>query len=197
MDSLAVVQQQVVSVPETSWVGTMSMAGVGIVLLGLSYLCIKGRKDAATGASVPIGPWGPLFGSIGDRLIGQSSARLYDKAFKRKGSEGFDWRSAMTFVFGLFGMTAILSSQPGTVLSLAQWAQGLVLKIADWPIVSDLGAAGLCVFLGFLAMRNRGDDVKDLSYGALCGLIWPLGGGWAANITFHVGHWIPQILHIG
>lgn len=192
---LAVVQQQVVSVPETSWIGNMSMAGVGLTLLGLSFLCIRGRE--VSGTREPIALWGPLFGSLGDRFIGAPSIRLYNSAFKRNDCKGFDWRSAMTFSFGLFGMTAVLSSQAGTVLSLMQWAQEMVLKFANWPIISDLGAAGLCVFLGFLAMRNRGDDMKDLSYGALCGLIWPLGGGWAAGITFHVGHWIPQLLHLG
>jgi hypothetical protein len=197
VNTLAVVQQQQVDVPETSWVGHMSMAGVGIILLVMSAWFIRGRKRRGSGEMVPMGPWGPLFVSLGDRLIGDTTKRLMDNLSKRNDSEGLDWKSLMTFMFGLFGMTAILSSQPGAVLSLAQWVQDLILSLSGFPILADIGAAGLCFILVLLSLRNRDDDMKDLAYGAVCGLVFPLGGGTFSEITFNVGHWIPQLLHIG
>lgn len=193
---LAAVQQQVVDVPSNSWVGHMSMAGVGITILFFSAWCIKGRKSKKTGDTVSMGPWGPLIVSIGDRVIAGPSERMLNKWAKRTDMEGLDWKSFMTFVFGLFGMTAILSSAPGFILTTAQWFQGLLMTVADWPVLSDLGAAFLCFVLVLLAMRNRDDDMKDLAFGAACGFIWPLGGGWFAERTLDVGQWIPQILQI-
>lgn len=194
---LAVAQQQVVDVPETSWVGNMSMAGVGIVLLIISAWCIKGRERQKSKEVVPMGPWGPLVVAVGDRLIAEPTKRLFDKWSHREDSEGVDWKSFMTFSFGVFGMTAILSSAPGTVISVAHWFQNLILSVSGWPILSDVGAAGICFLLVVLAMRNRDDDMKDLFFGALCGFVWPLGGGVFAEMTFNVGHWIPQLLQIG
>lgn len=197
MNSLAVVQQQMVEVPQSSWIGNMSMAGVGLALLGLSAWCIKGRKRRKSNEIVPMGPWGPLFVSFGDRLIERPTERLFNSWAKRDDLEGVDWKSLMTWAFGAFATTAILSSQPGTVLSLMHWVQGLVEDASGWPILSDIGAAGLCFALLLAALRNRDDDMKDLMYGAISGLIFPLGGGWWAGVTFHIGHWIPQLLHLG
>lgn len=206
MNIYLALQQQQVDIPENSWVGHTSMAGIGILLLVLSVMCIKGRKpkgaDKGSKERVPMFLWGPVATALGDRLITQPTQRMFDKvAGVKEGqasvTEGLDWRSLMTWSIGTFSTTALLSSRPGDVLSVAEWFQGLVLSIADWPILSDLGAAGLCFVLLILAMRSRDDDMKDLMYGALCGLIWPLGGGWFAGVTFDIGNWIPQLLQIG
>lgn len=201
---LSVAQQQVVNVPESSWVGQMSMAGVGITILVLSAWCIKGRlrRGAEKGSTNPddvvaMGPWGPLVVSIGDRLITESTQRVLNKWAKRKDMEGLDWKSLMTFTFGVFGMTAILSSSPGFVLTVMQWFQGMLMAVVNWPILSDLGAAFLCFVLVLLAMKSRDDDKRDLMYGMACGFIWPLGGGTFSEMTLYVGQWIPQILQIG
>lgn len=197
MSSLAVVQQQVLEVPKSSWVGYMSMAGVGLTLLLVSAWCIKGRKRKKSNEIVPMGPWGPLFVSFGDRLIERPTQRMFNKWANRDDMDGLDWKSFMTWGFGMFATTAILSSQPGVVLSIMQWLQGLIEGASGWPLLSDFGAAGLCFVLVLLALRNRDDDMKDLAYGALSGLIFPMGGGKFTEITFYVGHWIPQLLHIG
>ena len=197
--NLALVQQQRLEVPETSWLGHMSMAGFGIVLLVISVWSIRGRKIKSSGGGPatygsPMLLWGSTFGIVMDKLVGEPTKRL---AQKWGGSEGFDWRSLMTFSVGMLAMTAILSSTGGFVLTLADLFQGLALKMADWPIVADVGAGGVCLLMGFLAMRNRGDDKADLTFGAICGFFFPLGGGLFAQITLQVGHWIPQIMHIG
>lgn len=190
-------QQQQIDVPQNSWVGHMSMAGVGIVMLVFSAWCIRGRKRKGSGEIVSMGPWGPLIVSVGDRLITDPTKRMLDKWSKRDDMEGIDWKSLMTWGFGAFGMTAIVSSQPGAILSIVEWFQGIILGIADWPVIADIGAAGLCFFLLGMAMRSRDDDMKDLMYGAICGFLWPLGGGWFADVTFAIGQWIPQLLQIG
>lgn len=203
------VQQQVIEIPEGSWVGNISMAGFGFILLVLSVLCIRGRKKkgAAKGSEerVPMFLWGPVTGAIMDRVVTEPSKRAMVKIVKGKDGtaadadefDGFDWRSLMTFLIGLWAMTSILSSTPGAMLSLAEWFQGLLLAIADWPFISDIGAAGICFFLLYLAMRSRDDDILDLTYGALCGLVFPLGGGTFAEITLYVGNWIPRVLQLG
>lgn len=197
---LAVVQQQVVDVPSNSWIGQMSMAGVGIAILLLSALCIKGRKKKTTKEPVSMGPWSPLVTSIGTRLIEKPTARVINKWSGKDpeggDSEGLDWKSLMTFTFGIFGMTAILSSTPSTLLSLVHWFQGLISSVGSLPLIEDFGAAGICIVLGFMALRSRDDDMKDLIYGALCGLVWPLGGGTWAEVTLNVGQWVPQVLQI-
>lgn len=194
---LAALQQQQIRVPENSWIGHMSMAGFGIILLAASAFCIKGRKRKGSGEVVPMGPWGPLIVSLGDRIITQPTKRLFDKLSGRTDSEGLDWKSLMTWGFGAFSMTAILSSQPGTVLTLAHWVQDLLLKASGLPILQDIGAAGLCFIMLLLSLRNRDDDMKDLMYGAVSGFVFPLGGGIFAETTFNIGQWIPQLLQIG
>lgn len=184
---LAFTQQQQIDVPENSWVGHTSMAGFGIILLTLAFLCIKGNKK-----SVQMGPWGPMFGVLMNKAITEPSKRVATKW--GGGSEGFDWRSLMTFLIGMWAMTSILSSSPGSVLSLAEWGQDLILRLRDWPILGDIGAGGLCFVLFFLAMRNKDDDKQDLIFGAVCGLLFPLGGGVFAQITLQIGQWVPQIM---
>lgn len=185
------VQQQQINIPENSWAGNMSMAGFGIILLVISFLCIKGNKKG-----VAMGPWGPMTNVVMTKLVTQPTKRIGDK-WSGGSSEGLDWKSLMTFLIGMWAMTSILSSSPGSVLSLAEWFQGLILELADWPIISDIGAGGICLFLGFLALRNKDDDNADLIYGAACGFIFPLGGGSWADITFQIGNWIPQIMQLG
>lgn len=184
------VQQQQIQIPENSWAGHMSMAGFGIILLVMSFLCIKGNKKG-----VAMGPWGPMFGALMNKAVTQPTQRMAQKW--GGGSDGFDWKSLMTFLIGMWAMTSILSSSPGTVLSLVEWFQGLVLGVADWPILSDIGAGGICLFLVFLAMRNKDDDKADLTYGAICGFFFPLGGGMFAEFTLWVGNWIPKIMQLG
>lgn len=188
--NLALVQQQQIDVPETSWLGHTTMAGFGIALLVLSVWCIKGNKKG-----VAMGPWGPMFGILMNKAVTDPTKRMATKW--GGGSEGFDWRSLMTFLIGMLGMTAILSSTGGFVVDMVGFFQGLVLKLSGLPVLSDLGAGGICLLMGFLAMRNKDDDKADLTYGAVCGFFFPMGGGLFAQITLQVGHWIPQIMHIG
>jgi hypothetical protein len=187
----AIVQQQRIEVPETSWLGHMSMAGFGLAIFIVSVLCINGSKKTQK----QMGPWGPFFTVVMNKTVTEPTKRIAMKW--GGGDEGFDWRSLMTFLIGMLGMTAILSSTGGFVLTLADFFQGLLMKMSGWPVLADLGAGGLCFILVILAMRNRGDDKADLGYGAACGFIFPLGGGTWSEITLQVGHWIPQIMHIG
>lgn len=189
--NLALVQQQQIKVPETSWAGHTTMAGFGIALFVVAIWCIKGTKKKRT----PMFLWGPVFGGLMDKFVTEPTKRV--AARWGGGTEGLDWRSLMTFLIGMFSMTAILSSTGGFVLTLADFFQGLVMKMSHWPIVADLGAGGICILMAAMAMRNRGDDKADLSYGALCGFFFPLGGGVFAQLTLQIGHWIPQILHVG
>jgi hypothetical protein len=187
---LAIVQQQQIDVPENSWVGHTTMAGFGIVLLVLSFLCIKGNKKGAQ-----MGPWGPLVGVLMNKAVTEPTKRVASKW--GGGSEGFDWRSLMTFLIGMWAVTSILSSSPGSVLSLAEWGQGIIMSLQGWPILEDIGAGGVCLVLIFLAMRNKGDDKADLIFGSVCGFFFPLGGGVFAEMTLQIGQWIPQVMQIG
>ena len=195
MSYLAVIQQQQITVPENSWAGHISMAGFGAILFIVSVLCIKGRKRK-DGTRKPMLLWGPLFSALMNRWITQPSARMMNQWSGGDESEGLDWKSLMTFLVGVWSMTSILSSSPGTLLNLAEWFQGLVMNLAEWPILADIGAGGICFLLVILAMRNRDDDIKDLAYGAICGFFFPLGGGVFANITLQIGNWIPQIMQL-
>lgn len=185
----AVQQQQTINIPQTSWVGVTTMAGFGFVLLIVSVMCIKGNKRG-----VPMGPWGPMFGALMGKVVTEPTKRMATKW--GGGGDGFDWKSLMTFFVGMWAVTSILSSTPGTLLNLIGWFQNLVMGLSSWPILSDLGAGGICLLLFFLAMRNKDDDKADLVYGAVCGFFFPLGGGIFAQITFQIGHWIPQVMNV-
>lgn len=187
---LAITQQQQIEVPNNSWVGHTTMAGFGIILLVVSFLCIKGNKKGNA-----MGPWGPMFSMLMNKAVTDPTKRMATKW--GGGSEGFDWKSLMTFLIGMWAMTSIVSSTGGFVLSLVGWFQGLVLTLGGWPVLSDIGAGGICLLLFFLAMRNQDDSKSDLTYGAICGFFFPLGGGIFATITFQIGQWIPQVMQIG
>jgi hypothetical protein len=188
---IAAMQQQQISVPENSWVGHTTMAGFGIMLLVISVMCIKGNKK-----SIPMGPWGPMFGALMNKVVGEPTKRLFSK-WGSSGSEGLDWKSLMTFFIGMWAMTSIVSSTGGTVLNLVNWFQDLVLKMSGWPVLSDIGAGGICILLFVLAMRNKDDSKQDLTFGAVCGFFFPLGGGAFASLTLQIGQWIPEIMRLG
>lgn len=183
-------QQQQIVIPETSWVGHTTMAGFGLVLLVVSFMCIKGNKKGT-----PMGPWGPMFGALMNKLVTEPTKRIAQKW--GGGSDGFDWKSLMTFLIGMWAVTSILSSTGGFVLDLAEWFQSLVLMLGDWPVLADIGAGGICFILVILAMRSKDDDKSDLAYGAICGFFFPLGGGSFAKITLWIGNWIPEVLNLG
>lgn len=187
-------QQQQIQISETSWVGHTTMAGFGVILLVISFLSIKGRKRK-DGSRTGMFLWGPMFGALMNKLVTQPTQRMAQKW--GGGDEGLDWKSLMTFLVGMWAVTSILSSAPGTLLNLAEWFQSLITMMSGWPILADIGAGGLCFFLIFLAMRNKDDDKSDLAYGALCGLIFPLGGGSFAEITLAIGNWIPEVMNLG
>lgn len=187
---LALQQQQQIVIPENSWAGVTTMAGFGIVLLVISVLCIKGNKKGQS-----MGPWGPLFGALMNRLVTEPTKRMAQKW--GGGGEGFDWKSLMTFLIGMWAVTSILSSTGGFVLDLVDFFQGLVMAVIDWPVIADIGAGGICILLGFLAMRNKDDDKADLIYGAICGFFFPMGGGSFAKITLWIGNWIPEVMNLG
>lgn len=188
---IAITQQQQIDIPEGSWAGNTTMAGFGIILLVISFMCIKGNKK---GKKMFL--WGNFVGALGNKAITEPTKRMATK-MGGAGDEGFDWRSLMTFAVGMWAMTSIMSSSPGTVLDLVEFFQDLVMNLADWPIISDIGAGGICLLLLFLAMRGKGDDKNDLVYGSLCGFFFPLGGGWMAELTLQIGNWIPQVMQLG
>lgn len=187
---LALTQQQEIQVPENSWVGHTTMAGFGIILFIISVMCIKGNKKG-----IAMGPWGPMFGVLMNKAVTEPTKRMATKW--GGGSEGFDWKSLMTFLIGMWAMTSIVSSTGGFMLSLVDWFQGLVMMLSGWPVLSDIGAGGICLLMAFLAMRNKDDDKQDLVFGAVCGFFFPLGGGIFAEMTLQIGNWIPQILQLG
>jgi hypothetical protein len=187
---LALTQQQQIDIPQNSWVGHTTMAGFGIILFVVSVMCIKGNKKG-----VKMGPWGPMFGVLMDKAVTQPTKRMATKW--GGGSEGFDWKSLITFLIGMWAMTSIVSSTGGFVLSLVDWFQGLVMTLSGWPVLSDIGAGGICLLMAFMAMRNKDDDKSDLIYGAVCGFFFPLGGGIFAEMTLQIGNWIPQVLQLG
>ena len=185
----AAVQQQQIDIPENSWVGHTTMAGFGVMLLLASVLCIKGNKKGS-----PMLLWGPMVGALGNRYITDPSKRFAQKW--GGGDEGFDWRSFMTFLIGMLGVTSILSAAGGNLVDVALWLQELLTNAFHLPFLNDFGAPGLCVVLSLFAMRNKGDDYADLTYGGLCALVFPLGGGSWAEVTLWIGNWIPHLMHL-
>ncbi len=189
--NLAIIQQQQIDIPENSWAGHTTMAGFGLVLLLLSFLCLKGNKKG-----VAMGPWSPPIVGLGDRLITEPSKRVAKKLWDG-GDDGFDWKSAMTFFIGLWAMTSIMSSTGSFLLDVIGFTQKMILGMSDWPLIADLGTGGLCFILLVMAMWSKDNDRADLAYGAAAGFLLPLGGGIFTGITFQVGQWIPQIMQIG
>lgn len=184
---LAIVQQQQIDVPQNSWMGQTTMAGFGLALFILALWCIKGNKK-----NVAMGPWGPMFGMLMNKAVTEPTKRMATKW--GGGDEGFDWKSLMTFLIGMWAMTSIVSSTGGFLVSVVGWFQDLLMALKDWPIISDLGVGGICLLMLFLAMRNKDDDKQDLIFGAVCGFFFPMGGGVWAEITLQIGNWIPQIM---
>lgn len=185
---LAIAQQQQIEIPENSWIGHTTMAGFGIILFVISFLSIKGNKS---GQQMFL--WGGLVKALMTKAVAQPTSRMMTKMHGGP-SEGLDWRSLMTFFVGMWGMTSIVSSTGGFVISMVGWFQDLVMMLAEWPILSDVGAGGICFLLLILAIRNRDDDMKDLAFGAACGFFFPMGGGSWAELTLQIGNWIPQIM---
>ena len=184
---LSIMQQQQIDVPQNSWLGHTTMAGFGLALFAIAILCIKGNK-----AGVPMGPWGPMVGVLMNKAVTEPTKRIATKW--GGGSEGFDWRSLMSFMVGMWAMTSIVSSTGGFLVNLVDWVQGLLMSMKDFPLISDLGMGGICLLLLFRAMRNTNDDKADLIFGAACGFLFPLGGGGFAELTFKIGQWIPHLM---
>lgn len=142
---------QQVTIEKGSWAGNFGAAGVGFVLFIGSRVLAKNNMLL----------WGPRVGTWVDTKLGDKK---------------FDWKSLMSFIFGFAGITALLGAS-GQIGSFVRWLQSMFTWLGGFNIFNELGMGVICFVCVFMAMKNRDDSIKDISWGGLCALAFPLGGG--------------------
>lgn len=142
---------QQVTIEKGSWAGNFGAAGVGVLLFIGSRAMAKNKMLL----------WGPKFGGWVDTKLGDKK---------------FDWKSLMSFVFGFAGITALLGAT-GQIGSFVRWLQSMFTWLGGFSIFNELGMGVICAACVFMAMKKREDSIKDITWGGLCALAFPLGGG--------------------
>lgn len=79
-------------------------------------------------------------------------------------------------LFGWAGTTLLLSG-PGVLGDTTRWLQDQVSTAGEQSFLADAGAPGISLILLMLALSSKTNHWVDFLFGALAGIIWPLGGG--------------------
>lgn len=166
-----------VSVPEGSWLGDITAAGLGATLIVVPILLCK--KELVF--------WGPKCGPWIDKLVTD----------KDTGKKKLDWLSLLSFLFGFAGVTAILGSSEGPLQNIFEWLQGLFIWLREIPIINEIGMVPVCAVCLIMAMRKENDSLQDIRWGSISGLALPLGGGIFAQFTVWVAQGTVGLLSLG
>lgn len=96
----------------------------------------------------------------------------------------WDWKSWMTFFVGFFCVTMILGSGDNIFRNFLRWVQSIFVRLGETvSFIQVLGAGGIAIILFYLAISNKDDSAKDLNYGIVCAIFFPLAGGWAMSVS--------------
>lgn len=180
-DILLAVQNTQVLVPEETWLGNLGPGGIGIIMIGMTILVARGRLGT-------VGVW------CTQRIDGWEQRRQEKAAKADRTAFPFDWRSTFSALFGFLGTTAILGTN-GSMSSIAQWGQDLLLLLGDVWIISDLGMGGVSLLLLFLVFQNKDDPISDLRWGCVIAIAFPLGGGVFANASEWAANFLTNMLN--
>lgn len=154
-----------IEVKEGGWLGNLSSAGLGAILLWFSYKFAKDNRVL----------WSP--GVTG------------------KLNEKRDWTSLMSFLVGFICVTLILGSTDNLIRNGLVWLQQLIISVGSSEKVAFIGAPGICLILLLLALWKKGDSPFDIRMGSACGLLFPLGGGGWAQFSLVIGGFLANALN--
>lgn len=97
--------------------------------------------------------------------------------------KGIDVLSIISFVIGFLAITMVLGAPDNPARTVIEWSQALFTRISENSILAMFGAGGICLGLGLLAYAKDTDCPKDMFWGGLCAVIFPLGGGMFSTIS--------------
>ena len=155
-----------------SWLGNAGSAFIGFALLMMAFMLAK--EDAAKGIQ-PKGPWGPWLAGKLDHVK-------------------WDWKSLMSCLWGFFGTTALLGSV-GVLGNISRWFQGLFDWVKNIEAISNVGMAGVCLFIAIMVWRRKNDNISDVRWGCVMALAFPLGGGLWSQISLATGNVLVSIMN--
>lgn len=151
-------QLPTISVDQGGWLGNISAAGVGAVLLWGSNRLMKANK----------GPWGPFLES-------------------KLSNVKFDWKSTMSFIIGFMGVTLLLGSGDNWLRNALTWIQSLLTGLGNIDLFAAFGMAAFCVVAVIKIYADANDPEKDMRWGMVCAVLFPLGGGIFAQASLYTG----------
>ncbi|MFB7858759.1 hypothetical protein [Rhodococcus qingshengii] len=179
-------QNAEVHVSKDSWYGDIGASGLGILIIFFTwYINRSGNKKV----NVRVKPGAWLAGKI-DTIFERREARAKEKAAER-GEEyrepfPIDWRSTLCALAGFFGITALLGSD--------SWASDRIVWVQEWAagwesvgFFSSIGMGGICFIACFFTIRaiygDKYDGQKDLMWGGVLAILFPLAGGTFLSIS--------------
>jgi len=148
-----------IRVENGGFLGNTTAAGVGILLF---YFSRRFAKE------------GKLLWKQGGKLhvIGQE--------------KGWDFLSILSFLIGFLAITMVLGAPDNPARTAIEWLQALFTKAGENSILAMFGAGGICGFLALLAYAKDNDCPKDMFWGGLCAIVFPLGGGGFATFSLFI-----------
>lgn len=167
---MAALTTQAAEMPE-NLAGNLGIAGAGAVLLWGSWY--MARKD-------------------GGRWIWNSES----KTGQYLGSKDFDWISLISWACGFLGVSALLMD-PSPIGSFLRWVQGLIVTAGESSWLAAFGAGFFCFMCFVMAMCNRDDSMKDMRYGYIAAILFPLGGGIFGFLSDSAAEIMTNILESG
>ena len=143
---------------------------------------------AGVGILVSYGCW-RLAQRPGKGLWGERIQAKFDEKVKTESGERdrFDWSSLLSFCIGFVCLSLVLGFSDNPLRQLFQTIQGWIANLGNVDIFQFLGMGGICGIVAFKAFADKKDVTKDMRRGAICALLFPLGGGVFSTICLWVG----------
>lgn len=138
-----------ITVQNGGWLGNTTAAGLGVIILYFS------RRFATQ-----------------EKVLWKQGG-LIDNLWKGK----VDTLSIFSFIIGFLCVTMILGAPDNPARTVIEWGQSFVMMLGENSFFAMFGAGGLCIVLFLLAYAKDNDCPKDIIWGSLCAIVFPLGGG--------------------
>lgn len=130
----------------------------------------------------------------GSMMLAKKQKLLWNEKYKPKINKKFDARSLISCLLGFAGVTALLGAS-GMISDLVRWMQGVFLWLGEIEMFASLGMACFTFFAVFKVLGDENDPDRDIVWGGVLALMFPLAGGMFASSSVAVANAMTQLVN--
>lgn len=114
----------------------------------------------------------------------------------------FDWKSLMSFLLGFSGITVLLGAPReglGFFSTLIDAPQKFFLWLGETGVGAAVGMWFICAAILVVtlkkAMKEKGDSISDIKWGAVCAFAFPMGGWPFAWVSMTIANAVVELMN--